>query len=120
MNPCAADASHPLLEVRGTRASSVIVHRVPPQWVDDFMEWERGITRAAEGFPGYQTTDVYPPTDRRQQEWVIVVHFNDAPGLQRWTSSPQRAEWTGRLPAGIGDFRMKTLPAGSLPVHSAR
>jgi uncharacterized protein len=112
MNSSRPDAPHPLLDVRGTRASSVILHRVPPQRVDDFMEWQRNVTRAVEAFPGYQATDVYPPADKHQQDWVVVIHFDNAERLQGWVDSPERRELTGKLPAGIGDFRIKSLPGG--------
>jgi hypothetical protein len=65
MNGSSSDAPHPAVELRARRASSVIVHRVPTESVARFMEWQRGITRAAEGFAGYQATDVYPPADPR-------------------------------------------------------
>jgi antibiotic biosynthesis monooxygenase (ABM) superfamily enzyme len=115
MDPSSTDAARPRLEVRGPSASSVVVHRVPPDGVERFLEWERGITRAAEGFPGYRATDLYPPADRRQAEWVAVIHFDTPEALQRWIDSPARAEWTGKLPREIGDFQLKTLPAGFGP-----
>jgi antibiotic biosynthesis monooxygenase (ABM) superfamily enzyme len=115
MNPSSPDAARPFLEVRGARASSVIVHRVPTDCVDRFLEWQRGITRAAEAFPGYQATDMYPPADPRQPEWVVVIHFTNSEALQRWLDSPVRAEWTAKLPAEIADFRLKTLSAGFGP-----
>ena len=76
MNPLSPDTSRPLLEMRGARASSVVVQRVAPESVEAFLEWERGITRATAEFPGYQTTEIYPPADPRGQEWVIVIHFD--------------------------------------------
>jgi antibiotic biosynthesis monooxygenase (ABM) superfamily enzyme len=100
------------MQVRGPRSSSVIVHRVAPGSNEVFLEWQRGITGAAEGFPGYQATEVYPPAPDRPQEWVIVLHFDDARSLQGWLDSPQRAEWTAKLPREIREFRLKTLPSG--------
>jgi antibiotic biosynthesis monooxygenase (ABM) superfamily enzyme len=112
MNPSSPDAARPLLEVRGPRSSSVIVHRVTPGSNAVFLEWQRGITGAAEGFPGYQATEVYPPAADRSQEWVILIHFDSAKSLQDWLASPQRAEWTAKLPREIRQFRLKTLPSG--------
>ena len=63
-----------------------------------FLEWQRGISAAAAEFPGYQTTEVYPP-QAGDQEWVVVVHFGDAKSLQDWLDSPKRAEW-----AAEGEF----------------
>jgi uncharacterized protein len=112
MDPSSHNPPCPPLEVRGARASSVIVHRLSPDRVDRFLELQRGITQAAEAFSGYQATDVYPPEERQQAEWVVVIHFDAPESLQRWLDSPVRAEWVERLRAEMGDFRLKTLPSG--------
>ena len=41
------------LEVHISRASAVVVQQVPAALVDWFMEWQSGVTGAAEGFAGY-------------------------------------------------------------------
>jgi uncharacterized protein len=115
MNSSSSDMPRPAVELRGSRASSVIIHRVPADSADRFMEWQRGITQAAEGFLGYQATDVYPPAERRHQEWVVVIHFDNPEALQRWLDSSVRSEWTAKLPSEIRDFRLKTLPTGFGP-----
>ena len=111
MNPSSPASAHSSLQIRGVRASSVIVQRVPAAAVEAFMEWQHGITAAAAGFPGYQATEIYPPTSQHD-EWVVIVHFNDAKSLQTWLESPRRAEWVARLPHDARDFRVKTVPAG--------
>jgi uncharacterized protein len=114
------DTSAPLrassaIDVRAERVSTVIVHRVPADCEKLFMEWQHGVTRAAEAFPGYQSTDLYPPANPKQPEAVVVVHFNDGKSLQQWLDSPIRAEWTAKLPAQIAQFQMKTLSEGFGP-----
>jgi antibiotic biosynthesis monooxygenase (ABM) superfamily enzyme len=99
------------LEVRERRASSVIVQRIPPDAAEAFLEWQRGITAAAALFPGYQATELYPPS-AHQEEWVIVVHFDDPTTLQDWLDSPRRAEWVAKLPRESRDYRLKMVPAG--------
>lgn len=101
--------------VHGTRTSTVIVHHVPEGFADQFVEWQRGISKAAAAFPGYQTTDVYPPMDATHEQWVVVIHFSDAATLQRWFDSKEREEWRARLPAEIAQFRLKTLTTGFGP-----
>ena len=101
-----------MVPVPVARVSSVIVHRVPVDQVERFLEWQRGITGAAEAFPGYQATEVYPPGDPRQSQWVVLIHFESSEALQRWLASPARAEWTAKLPAELADFRLKTPPGG--------
>src|SRR5947209_20580309 len=100
----------PCLSVQagGARASSVIVHRVPPDRVAQFLELQRGLTEAARAFPGYQATDVYPPAEPQQSEWVVVVHFDGPQALQRWLDSPARAAWLEKRRNELGDFRLKT------------
>src|SRR5436309_14986580 len=100
------------LQAGGARASSVIVHRVPPDRVEQFLELQRGITEAAKAFPGYQATDVYPPAEPQPSEWVVVIHFDGPEALRRWLDSPVRAGWIEKFRAERGDFRLKTLPAG--------
>src|SRR5579871_6154959 len=101
MSPSMPDADRPGFPVPRARVSSVIVHRVPADYVERFLEWQRGITAAAEASPGYQATEVYPPADPQQLEWVVLIHFESSEALQRWLGSPARAAWTARLPAAI-------------------
>ena len=103
------------MNVAALRASSVIVHRVPPEFVERFLAWQQGIIQAAATCPGYQSTESYPPLDPAQREWVIVLHFDNDEAQQRWLASPLRAEWLARRPPEIEDFRMKTLPTGFGP-----
>jgi antibiotic biosynthesis monooxygenase (ABM) superfamily enzyme len=111
MSPPSPDAARPPLEVRGSRASSVIVQRIPSDAVEAFLEWQRGISAAAARFPGYQTTEIYPPSGG-EGEWVVVVHFDDLKSLQHWLGSPERAEWIAKLPCERRDYRLKMVPAG--------
>jgi antibiotic biosynthesis monooxygenase (ABM) superfamily enzyme len=101
--------------VRVSRASAVIVQRVPPAGADWFMEWQRGTTAAAEGFAGYRATDVYPPADSQGDEWVVVIHFDNETSLQSWLNSPVRAQRVEQLRARVGDFELKPLPGGFGP-----
>jgi uncharacterized protein len=100
------------VEVRASRASAVVVQRVPAASADWFMEWQRGVTGAAEAFAGYRDTDVYPPADNLRDEWVVVIHFDDEKSLQRWLDSSVRAQWVEKLQAHVGNFELKALPGG--------
>jgi antibiotic biosynthesis monooxygenase (ABM) superfamily enzyme len=100
------------MDIRGARVSTVVVQRVPADRVQRFLECQRGLTEAAESFPGYRGTELYPPADGRQQEWVGVIQFDDHESLERWLDSPVRSEWIKKLRDEIGDFQLKTLPSG--------
>jgi uncharacterized protein len=103
------------MEVRGSRASAVVVQRVPAASVDWFLEWQRGVTGAAEGFAGYRVTDVYPPTEGQRDEWVVVIQFDDEKSLQGWLDSSVRAQWVKKLQSQVGDFELKAIPGGFGP-----
>ncbi len=112
MESSSPEASDRRMQVHGAQASSVIVHCLPPERVERFLELQRGITQAAEGFRGYEATDVYPPTDSQDLNWVVVIHFDRPETLQLWLDSPVRAEWVETLRNEMGDFRLKSLPTG--------
>jgi antibiotic biosynthesis monooxygenase (ABM) superfamily enzyme len=100
------------LEVQISRASAVVVQQVPAVLAEWFMEWQSGVTGAAEGFAGYRGTEVYPPGDSQRNEWVVVIHFDDEMSLEGWLGSPVRAQWVKKLKAQIGEFDLKALPGG--------
>jgi uncharacterized protein len=100
------------VELRVSRASAVVVQRVPAASAEWFMEWQRGVSGAAESFAGYRGTDVYPPVDSLREEWVVVVHFEDEQSLQEWLGSAVRSQWVEKLRAHIGNFELKALPGG--------
>ena len=113
MSLSAPEVDPPRLEVRDARASSVIVQRVPAERTDAFLEWQRGITRAAAAFPGYRGDRSLSAGRRRAGGLGGRSSISTTPTtLQDWIDSPERAEWVAKLPGELGDFRLKTLPAG--------
>ena len=112
MESLSPESSDRRMQVHGAQASSVIVHSLPPERVERFLELQRGITQAAEGFRGYEATDVYPPTEGQDANWVVIIHFDGPETLQRWLDSPVRVEWVEKLRNEMGDFRLKSLPTG--------
>jgi antibiotic biosynthesis monooxygenase (ABM) superfamily enzyme len=108
-------APSPQMEVRGSRSSTIFIHRVPAEKAERFMELQRSITRAVEGFAGFQGTEVYPPAAPQGVEWVTVIHFDKPADLQYWLDSAVRAEWIAKIRGEIGEFRLKTLPGGFGP-----
>lgn len=105
------ESPHPSVKVREMRASSVIVQAVPADHAEAFVAWQHGIAEAAAGFPGYQSTELYPPVEEGDP-WVIVIHFDDHEMLQAWLESPVRATWVARLPVEVQGFRVETMPTG--------
>jgi antibiotic biosynthesis monooxygenase (ABM) superfamily enzyme len=112
MSSAPADGSVFPWDIHGARVSTVVVQRVAADRVPRFLECQRALTEAAKGFPGYQSTELYPPADERPEEWIGVLHFDDQHSLKRWLDSPVRAQWIKKLREEIGDFQLKTLPRG--------
>ena len=100
------------MKIHHSCASSVIVHHVPVNSVDFFIEWQRGISQVATSFSGYQTTDVYPPTEDGQLQWVVIIHFDTSEALQRWLHSVERSECIAKLHGEIANFRIESLSTG--------
>ena len=103
------------MDMRVSRATAVIVQRVPAAGVAWFMDWQQGVTEAAKAFRGHRGTDVYPPPGGKAGEWVAVVSFEDETALQVWLDSPERKAWVEKLQAHIGTFDLKVMPGGFAP-----
>lgn len=100
------------MEACVAKASAAIVQHVPPAAVEGFKKWQAGVTSAAAAFPGYEGTDLYPPSGNQSEQWVTVIHFQNDASLRQWINSPIRAEWVARLRSTVGDFELKTLTGG--------
>lgn len=100
------------MESSHQRSSSVFVHHVPEKSVERFLDWQRNVLDVVKNFPGYQSTETYPPDDQRPEEWLVVTHFDNGAALQRWLDSPERAAWTTKLPAEVKDYQLTKLPSG--------
>jgi len=92
-----------------SRATAVVVQTVPPEKSDEFLEWQRGITRDASHFPGYKYTEVYQPVTGAKDEWVTVVRFESNPLLEAWIKSPVREKWVDDLKKRFGEFTLKRV-----------
>ena len=102
----------PKIDLRPAEASMVIVHHVPPERVDRFVELQEEITDAGKLAPGYVRTEVYPPTERGSDQWVVVMTFTDQASLDRWFDSPERIRRVSKVSEEIGSFSIKKLPTG--------
>ena len=105
------DPTPPILRLRGPRASTIIVQHWPADKAETFMAWQREVAVLAGAYPGYQATEVYPPTGG-DDEWVIIVHFDDEAKLQAWLDAPERTAWLAKLPHEALGFRQHTMPTG--------
>ena len=102
----------PSAGMRVSRASAAVVQRVPASAADWFLEWQRDTTRVAEAFPGYGSTEVFPPREGAGDEWVTLFHFEHDAALKTWLDSPERARRLEELRSRIGEFELVTLSSG--------
>jgi len=100
------------IDVRPAEASMVIVHQVPPQLADRFVELQEEITLAAQQAPGYVKTQVYPPADADSDQWVAVMTFADQFSLNHWYESSERIDRASKISEEIGEFSVKKMPTG--------
>jgi antibiotic biosynthesis monooxygenase (ABM) superfamily enzyme len=98
-----------------SNSSAAIVQHVPPASADRFAEWQRGVMQAAAQFPGYLGTDVYPPADQQNDEWVTVLHFENPESLDGWVHSLERRECLDNRPAEVKAYELKHRGAGFAP-----
>jgi antibiotic biosynthesis monooxygenase (ABM) superfamily enzyme len=110
MSSQSPDAPGASLVVRDSRASSIIVHPVPPETADRFIEWQRGLPRLRRASLATNRLTFTRRWRGERQEWVAVMQFETGEEMQRWLDSPERAEWIGKLPKEIANFRLKKLP----------
>ncbi len=96
----------------GSRASAIIVQRIPAEKTDAFLKWQRGIAHATTAYTGYERTEVYPPVEGAQEEWVTILHFKSHEDLDVWLKSDTRAEWASRFHEEFGEFELKKLGTG--------
>ncbi len=96
-------------------STSAIVHHVPVDRVDVFLDWQKKITRVAESFSGYRKTDVYPPTDPLKHDWVVLIQFDSPEALGRWSGSPERAACLDSLPPSLSTFSWFAQTSDSPP-----
>ena len=67
--------------------------RVKPGREREFEEWVSGLLAAASEFPGYLGSEVFRPSDSRDDEYRIVVRFDHASNLYAWENSEERHRW---------------------------
>ncbi|MBK3635839.1 antibiotic biosynthesis monooxygenase [Streptomyces asoensis] len=86
----------------------VITHRVDPSQVDDFLAWQRRMSRAEEKFEGFRGTELFRPVEGVQAEWTAMYRFDTAEHLDAWLTSPRRQELLAEG-AKFDDFRLRTI-----------
>jgi len=84
-----------LLSQKAEPVTVTVARRVAVGREREFEQWYDGIIGAASRYPGFLGSGVLRP-HTAGQDWHVVYRFADPESLQRWESSPERAEWLRR------------------------
>ena len=84
-----------LLSQTAEPVTVTVARRVAVGREREFEQWYDGIIGAASHFPGFLGSGVLRP-HKTGQAWHVVYRFADPESLDRWESSPERADWLRR------------------------
>ncbi|NUL01883.1 antibiotic biosynthesis monooxygenase [Streptomyces lunaelactis] len=86
----------------------VVTHRVHPNHVDDFLDWQRHMSQEESNFEGFRGTELFRPIEGLQDEWTTLYRFDNAEHLDAWLASTKRQEV---LTEGekFNDFKLRTI-----------
>lgn len=90
--------------------TSIIVHEVAPDAVQEYETWLADIRVACSAFPGYLSTDVIRPIGA-SREFATILRFADFESLSGWMESDVRHQFIERMQASLaqGDrYEIKT------------
>ncbi|MFI0789235.1 antibiotic biosynthesis monooxygenase [Streptomyces lydicus] len=86
----------------------VVTHRVHPDHVDAFLDWQRRMSQEESTFDGYRGTELFRPVEGLQDAWTTLYRFDSAEHLDAWLTSAKRQEVLaeGRK---FNDFQLRTI-----------
>ncbi len=88
-----------------------------------FVKLHTDVVERLRDFEGFLGSDLLPPVDGIQDEYVIVASFASRSHLDRWLMSPVRRSWLSRVERLIeGDRTMNVVGGfgGWFPAHPAQ
>ncbi|MEU6776497.1 antibiotic biosynthesis monooxygenase [Streptomyces sp. NPDC046759] len=86
----------------------VVTHRVHPDHVDDFLEWQHHMVEEESKFEGFRGTELFRPIEGLQEEWTTLYRYDSAEHLDAWLTSPQRQRVLAEGEK-FNDFRLRTI-----------
>lgn len=91
-----------------TLVTTVVTHRVAPDHVDEFLDWQERLRLAESKFPGYRGSEMFRPIEGVQDEWTMLYRYDSAADLDRWLASAERQRL---LDEGkkFSDFQLRTV-----------
>jgi antibiotic biosynthesis monooxygenase (ABM) superfamily enzyme len=91
-----------------TLVTVVVGHRVAPERIEAFLDWQRRLDEAESRFPGFRGSELFRPIAGVQDDWTICYRFDSAEHLDAWLGSPERTAMLGEA-AEFGDFTLRTI-----------
>ncbi|TJZ76729.1 antibiotic biosynthesis monooxygenase [Rhodococcus oryzae] len=70
----------------------VVTHRVAPDSVDDFLEWQNRMRLAECKFEGFRGSELFRPIEGIQDEWTALYRYDNAANLFTWLTSNKRQQ----------------------------
>ncbi|MCX4511042.1 antibiotic biosynthesis monooxygenase [Streptomyces sp. NBC_01619] len=86
----------------------MVTHRVHPNHVDDFLDWQSRMSQEKSTFEGFRGTEIFRPVEGLQDEWTTLYRFDNAEHLNSWLTSARRKEILAEG-TKFNDFRMRTI-----------
>ncbi|MGW4896717.1 antibiotic biosynthesis monooxygenase [Kitasatospora sp. NPDC004240] len=86
----------------------VVAHRVHPDHVDDFLDWQQRMNQEERTFEGFRGTELFRPIDGLQDEWTTLYRFDTAEHLDAWLTSGKRRRILAEGEK-FNDFRLRTI-----------
>ncbi|MGP3689419.1 antibiotic biosynthesis monooxygenase [Streptomyces sp. IBSNAI002] len=86
----------------------VVTHRVHPDQVEDFLAWQRRMSREEGRFEGFRGTEIFRPIEGLQDEWTTLYRYDNAEHLDAWLTSDKRREVLAEGER-FNDFKLRTI-----------
>ncbi len=86
----------------------VVSHRVNPENVEEFLNWQERLRLAESKFDGFRGTELFRPLEGVQDEWTALYRYENAADLDKWLISKQRQELLAEG-AKFSDFSSRTI-----------
>ncbi|MFH8387783.1 antibiotic biosynthesis monooxygenase [Kitasatospora sp. NPDC018058] len=86
----------------------VVAHRVHPDHVDEFLDWQQRMSQEERTFEGFRGTELFRPIEGLQDEWTTLYRFDNAEHLDAWLTSGTRRRILAEGKK-FGEFRLRTI-----------
>ncbi|MFC9789354.1 antibiotic biosynthesis monooxygenase [Rhodococcus sp. NPDC127528] len=70
----------------------VVTHRVTPENVDDFLDWQNRMQLAERRFEGFRGSELFRPIEGVQDDWTALYRYENAANLFTWLTSAKRQQ----------------------------